>query len=173
MPSKCFWPCFRAIMRTLFYQLFILFCISCIVVVSMPQSVGFRSMTIYMSYLNHFHPINFEQALPTLLGVGQFRIWALQGYPDNFKVLEEAMAAEEWYWCKFEYTDKNKRPVIDIDSTRIRWKPWEYYYKLEKTWEDAEMQDYLENGTLNSKQTDKANRLRREYLELQRNRRRV
>ena len=119
-------------------------------------------MTLHMSYLNHFYPITFERALPMLRAVGQFRIWGLHGYPKDFKVLVEAVAAEEWYWCRYQYTDRKGISRIGIESLRIRWKSWEYYYDLKPTETEESLRDYLENGSLNSRETDKAWKLREE-----------
>lgn len=168
--SKCFWPCFRAVVRTFFYQLFLLFFLGSVVFITIPETVGFRFMTLHMSYLNHFHPITFERALPMLKAVGQFRIWGMNGYIKDFKVLEEAVAAEEWYWCKYQYTDNNGNKKIGIESLRIRWKPWEYYYDLKPAETEESMKDYLENGSLNSRETDKAWKLRDELKRMQQGR---
>jgi hypothetical protein len=173
MSSECFWPCIKAVIRTFFYQLFLLFVLCSVVFITMPEQVGFRSMTLYMSYINHFHPISFERALPLLKRMGEFRTWAGLGYPEDFKVIDDAMAAEEWYWCKYQYTNSKGIVVTEISSIRLRWKPWEYYYDLKPAETEESMRDYLENGSLNSRETDRAFRLRREYLELQRNKRRV
>ena len=127
-------------------------------------------MTLHMSYLNHFHPITFERALPMLKAVGQFRIWGLHGWPKDFKVLEEAVAAEEWYWCKYQYTDSKGISRIGIESLRIRWKSWEYYYDLKPAETEESLRDYLENGSLNSRETDKARKLRDELLRMEQER---
>ena len=162
MAASCFWPCLKAVTRTLFYQLFLLFVLCSVGFISFPEQAGFRSMTLYMSYLNHFYQMSFERALPMLKRMGEFRTWASVGYPKDFKVLEDAMAAEEWYWCKYQYTNRQGNVVTEISSMRIRWKTWEYYYQLEDEWSEEEMRDYIENGSLNSRETDKAWRLRDE-----------
>ncbi len=166
MAVSCFWPCLKAVTRTLFYQLFLLFVLCSVGFISFPEQVGFRSMTLYMSYLNHFHQMGFERALPMLKRMGEFRTWAGLGYPKDFKVLEDAMAAEEWYWCKYQYTNRQGNFVTEISSMRIRWKTWEYYYQLEDEWSEEEMRDYLENGSLNSRETDKAWKLRDELQKM-------
>ena len=81
------------------------------------------------------------------------------------------MAAEEWYWCKYSYTDKDGNTKINIDHTRIRWKPWEYYYDDEarEVWSEEEMREYIKEGSLNSRETDRAWRLRDEMKGIESN----
>ena len=87
------------------------------------------------------------------------------GKYQNIEVIEEAMAAEEWYWVKFSYTDENGERKTKIDHVRVRWKPWEYYYEDEAMIPetDESMIDYLTNGSLNSRDTDRAFKLRDEF----------
>ena len=165
--GPCFWPCIRTFVRTLFYQLFLTFTIAAITFIVMPEQVGFRSMTLYMSYMNHFHQVEFERALPLLKGMGQWRIWLINRSPKNFRVIEDAMAAEEWYWCKFEYENNKGDLVTDIQNVRIRWKTWEYYYELEPPMSEEDMIEYLNDGSLNSQETDRAFKLMRELEQMQ------
>jgi hypothetical protein len=162
MARKCFWPCLKAVIRTLFYQVFLLFVLCSLVVIIIPEQVGFRVMTLHMSYLNHFHPVSFEKALPLLKRIGEWRIWAGTGFRQDFKVIEDAVALEEWYWCKYQYTNRKGILVTEINSTHLRWKPWEYYYELEDKISEEELRDYIENGSLNSRETDNAWKLREE-----------
>lgn len=127
-------------------------------------------MTLHMSYLNHFHQLTYEQALPMLKRIGAFRIWGMSNFPKGFKVLEEAIAAEEWYWCKYQYTDHNGNLKIRIESIRLRWKPWEYYYDLKPAETEESLRDYIENGDLNSRETDKAWKLRDELRRMEQER---
>ena len=97
------------------------------------------------------------------------KICAFNNYPKNFKVIEEAVAAEEWYWVKYSYTDKYGNKQVAIDHTRIRWKPWEYYYDDEAMvpMTDEEAVKYINEGTLNSRETNRAFRLRDELRQSQ------
>ena len=81
------------------------------------------------------------------------------------------MCAEEWYWVKYSYTDKNGDTKINIDHTRIRWKPWEYYYEDEARvpMTEESMRKYLKEGTLNSRDSDRAFRLRDEMRDMMNN----
>lgn len=102
--------------------------------------------------------------------VGQFRIWCIHGHPEDFEVLEQAVAAEEWYWCKYQYTDVKGITRIGIESIRIRWKPWEYYYDLQEESTDEDIKEYIEKGSLNSHETDKAWKLRDELRRMEQER---
>ena len=89
--------------------------------------------------------------------------------PKGFKVIEQALSAEEWYWCKYSYTDRDGNDKINIDHTRIRWKPWEYYFSetdMDPITQE-EMEDYVTNGSLTSNDTDRAFVLAREWKEMQ------
>ena len=157
----------KCILRTVFYQLLLLFVGASIGFITNAEYVGWKFPLLERSMNNIFFPIDFEDegVMEWLYGQGQYKIWAFNDYPKDFKMIEEALAAEEWYWIKFSYTDENGNTRTKIDHTRIRWKPWEYYYDDEsrKPITDEEMIDYLENGSLNSRDTDRAFRLRSEY----------
>ena len=152
--------------RTLFYQFLLLFVGISIGFIVNAEWVGWKYPIIQTSIRNTFFAIDFEDegVLQWLYNTGQMKIWAFNNYPKDFKVIEEAMAAEEWYWCKYSYTDKDGNTKINIDHTRIRWKPWEYYYDDEarEVWSEEEMRKYIEEGSLNSRETDRAWKLRDE-----------
>ena len=159
--------------RTLFYQFLLLFVGISIGFIINAEWVGWKYPIIQTSIQNTFFSIDFEDegVLEWLYNQGQFKIFAFNGYPKDFKVIEEAMAAEEWYWCKYSYTDKDGNTKINIDHTRIRWKPWEYYYDdgAREVWSDEEMRKYIKEGSLNSRETDRAWRLRDEMKGIESN----
>ena len=167
----------KCILRAMFYQFLLLFVGASIGFITNAEWVGWKFPMIERSINNIFFPIDFEDegVLQWLYGQGQFKIYCFNDYPKDFKVIEEAMCAEEWYWVKYSYTDENGNTRVNIDNIRIRWKPWEYYYEDEArvpmTTED--IQDYLENGTLNSNDTDRAFRLRDEYRTQENNKIRI
>ena len=160
------------VFRTLFYQFFILFIGISIGFIVNAEYVGWKYPIIQTSIRNTFFPIDFEDegVLQWLYNQGQYKIFAFNGYPEDFKIIEEAMCAEEWYWCKYSYTDKNGDTKIRIDHTRIRWKPWEYYYEDEARipWDIEQVKKYIKEGSLNSRETDRAFRLRDEMLAIER-----
>jgi hypothetical protein len=159
--------------RTLFYQFFLLFVGLSVGFLLNAEYLGWKYPIVHNSFYNTFFPIDFEDegVLQWLYSRGQFKIFAFNAYPKDFKVIEEAIAAEEWYWCKYSYTDKNGNTKINIDHTRIRWKPWEYYYEDEAfdPWDVEEMKKYIEEGSLNSRETDRAWRLRDEMKGIESN----
>ena len=159
--------------RTLFYQFFLLFVGLSVGFLLNAEYVGWKYPVVTASVYNIFFPIDFEDdgVLQWLYNQGQFKICAFNGYPKDFKIIEEAMCAEEWYWCKYSYTDKDGNTKTNIDHTRIRWKPWEYYYEDEAfdPWNDEEMMDYIKNGSLNSRETDRAWKLRDELKGIKEN----
>jgi hypothetical protein len=160
------------VFRTLFYQFFILFVGISIGFILNAEYVGWKYPSMVASVRNTFFAIDFEDegVLQWLYNTGRFKICAFNGYPQDFTVIEEAMCAEEWYWCKYSYTDKNGDTKINIDHTRIRWKPWEYYYEDEarEPTTPEELRKYLKEGTLNSRDTDRAFRLRDEMRDMER-----
>ena len=149
--------------RTLFYQFFLLFVGLSVGFLLNAEYVGWKYPSIMTSVRNTFFPIDFEDdgVLDWLYDQGQYKIFAFNRYPKDYKVIEQAMLAEEWYWCKYSYTDENGNTKTNIDHVRIRWKPWEYYYedKAREVWSDEEMRKYIKEGSLNSRESDRAFRL--------------
>ena len=156
--------------RTLFYQFFLLFIGISIGFICNAEWMGWKSSLVERSVQNIFFPIEFDENVCTnVKGLGAFRIWAELGRPKNFKIIEEGLAAEEFYIAKISYTNEYGKTVTDIKSTRVRWKPWEYYWTDPTPWTEEEAWDYIDNGTLNSKETDKALKLRKERQQINNN----
>jgi hypothetical protein len=157
--------------RTLFYQFFLLFVGLSVGFLLNVEYVGWKYPIVHNSIYNTFFPIDFEDegVLDWLYVQGRFKINAFNSYPKDFKVIEEAMCAEEWYWVKYSYTD-NGNTKIAIDHVRIRWKPWEYYYDDEAMtpMTDEEMRKYMTEGDLNSRESNRAFRLRDEMRDMER-----
>ena len=163
----------KCILRTIFYQFLLLFVGVSIGFITNAEWVGWKFPIVEKSINNVFFPIDFEDegVLEWLYNQGRFKIYCFNNYPQDFTVIEEAMSAEEWYWVKFSYTDQNGNTRTKIDNVRIRWKPWEYYYEDEARvpMTDEELRDYIDNGSLNSRDTDRAWRLKDEYMIQQKN----
>ena len=153
----------KCVFRTLFYQLLLLFIGGSIGFISNAEWVGWKYPVVSNSISNIFFPIDFEDpgVLQWLYGNGRLKVFGLMGKYRDLEVIEEAMLAEEWYWVKFSYTDDNGNTKTDIQSVRIRWKPWEYYYddKARIPMDEEAMRKYIKEGTLNSKESDRAFRL--------------
>ena len=158
--------------RTLFYQFFLLFVGLSVGFLLNVEYVGWKYPIVHNSIYNTFFPIDFEDegVLEYLYNQGQFKIWSFNNHPQDFEVIEEAMMAEEWYWVKYSYTDKKGKTRVAIDHTRIRWKPWEYYYDDEAMtpMTDEEMRKYMIEGDLNSQESNRAFRLRDEMRDMER-----
>lgn len=159
----------KAILRTIFYQNFLLIVGLVVGFILNAEYVGWKAPIVEKSIKNIFYPLEMNDKLcENIKKYGATRIWAEIGRPRNFMVIEDGLAAEEWYVAKVSYLNENDREVIDILSTRVRWKPWEYYYNDSPDIQTEEqLLDYIENGTLNSKETDKAFKLYRERRELE------
>ena len=79
------------------------------------------------------------------------------------------MLAEEWYWVKYSYTVGDQEKLyVNIDKHRIRWKPWEYYFEEEamETWTQKDLEQYIQEGTLNSRESDRAFKLMYELKDM-------
>lgn len=156
---------FKTVCRTLFYQYLLLIVGFSLGFYLNAEWVGFKSPILCRSFNNIFFPVRFnDDVLSKIKDWGAFKLWALRNYPNNFKIIEDAVSAEEWYVAKFSYTDHKGMERTEIDSIRIRWKPWEYYYEDNRPTDD-ELKDYIENGDLNSNETDRARSLIREKME--------
>ena len=149
--------------RTLFYQFFLLFIGISIGFICNAEWVGWKSNLVERSFNNIFFPIEFnDNTCQAVKNWGQLKLWGLYKQPSNFKILEDGLLGEEFYVAKISYTDENGRTVEKIDSVRVRWKTWEYYYTDPEPWDMEDIEDYIENGTLNSHESDKALKLYRE-----------
>ena len=166
-------PHAKTVIRTLFYQFLLLFTGISIGFIINAEYVGWKYPIIQTSFYNTFYPIDFEDegVLKWLYGHGRLKIFGVIGKYKDVEIIEEAMAAEEWYWVKFSYVDQNGNRRTKIDHIRVRWKPWEYYYEDEamNPMADEELREYIDKGSLNSRETDRAFRLRDEMLATERN----
>lgn len=172
LPTTGFIMILITVCRTLFYQFFLLFVGISIGFIVNAEWVGWKYPVIQTSFYNTFYPIDFEDegVLNWLYGQGRLKIFGVMGEYRDVEIIEEAMAAEEWYWVKFSYTDENGNRKTKIDHIRVRWKPWEYYYEDEAMtpMTEEEMNRYINEGSLNSKETDRAFRLRDELKAIER-----
>lgn len=151
------------IARTLFYQFFLLFIGISIGFICNAEWVGWKTNLVIKSVDNIFFPTEFdEETCEQIKNWGRFRVWAFNDRPQDFTVIEDGLLAEEFYIVKFTYVDSKGKTLEKIDTTRVRWKTWEYYYTDPSPWGEAEVRDYLDNGTLNSHESDKALRLFKE-----------
>ena len=160
----------KAVLRTIFYQYFLLIVGLTVGFIINAEYVGWKSPLIARSFYNIFYPVQMDEELcQRIKNFAATRIWATLGMPSGFKVIEDGLMAEEFYIAKVEYQNQDGRTVTEFHNTRIRWKPWEYYYNdTPETWSEEDFRKYMEEGTLNSQETDKGFRLMRERKELER-----
>lgn len=153
----------KTVLRTIFYQFFILFIGISIGFITNAEWVGWKSELVNKSVKNIFFPTEFdEKTLEQIKNWGRFRIWAFNDRPEDFTVIEDGLLAQEFYIIKFTYKDSKGNQIEKIDTTRVRWKTWEYYYPDPSPWKEEDVQDYMKNGTLNSDESDRALKLYRE-----------
>jgi len=158
--------CTKAVLRTIFYQFFLLFIGISIGFISNAEWVGWKTTLVGKSVQNIFFPVEFnEETCRQVKHLGLYKLYALNGYPANFKIVEDGLLGEEFYIAKFQYTNNNGDTVEKIDSIRVKWKTWEYYYIDPEPWTEEDARDYLENGTLNSHESDKAMKLYKEMVQ--------
>ena len=160
----------KIVLRTLFYQVFILVCLGAFSFTAAPGWWGVKAMVAEMSFRNIFLPVSFEEACPKLKVYGEWKMWRIHNCPDEFEVIDHAYMAEEFYWCKFSYKDEKGNKVIEIDHFRVRWKTWENYYEYE-TVDDAidtykELLESYDEPAV--KESERAWKIRQEYQDKQR-----
>ena len=149
------------IARTLFYQFLLIFVGISIGIIFNAEWIGWKSAIVERSITNIFNPVQYDEDIcKRVKNWGATRIWAELGRPSMFEVLEDGLLAEEYYIGKFKYTNVDTGETeVKIIPQRVRWKPWEYYYTDPTPQSNEELLEYLDNGDLNSKESDKAFRL--------------
>ena len=153
----------KAVLRTIFYQYFLLFIGISIGFIANAEWVGWKSNLVERSFYNIFFPVEFDEEMcAKIKSWGAYKLYCFNGYHPDFKIIEDGLLGEEFYIAKFQYTNQNGDTIEKIDSTRVRWKTWEYYYTDPEPWTEDDIHEYMENGTLNSNESDKALRLYRE-----------
>lgn len=150
----------KTVLRTLFYQYFLVFIGISIGFIANAEWVGWKTNLVEKSFYNIFYPIKFDEPqCKKIKNWGAYRIFAFSGYPEGFKIIEDGLLGEEFYVAKFQYINENGDVVQKIDSTRVSWKTWEYYWTDPTPSTEEEINKYLNEGTLNSKESDKALKL--------------
>lgn len=151
----------KTVFRTIFYQFLVLFVGISIGFIFNAEWVGWNSEPLKKSINNILFPIEFDETVcNNIKKYGRSKIYCLENYPKNFSILEDAIFGEEFYICKFQYEDSSGKMVEKISSIRVRWKPWEYYWNNNPDLESAEdLSNYIQEGTLNSIESDRAMKL--------------
>ena len=124
---------YKIIVRSIFYHWFAVFVGISIGFLCNTEYVGEKSIVIERSIRNIFFPIKYDEKVEALVkDAGRMRLWALIGCPDYFEIVDELVKGEEHYWAVYNIKDKDGTIIKDIGSVRVKWKTWEYYYKLDE-----------------------------------------
>lgn len=121
----------KTIVRTLVYQLLLLWAGFSVGFMLNPEYWGNRAPIVHQSMRNIFWPIEYNEKVEKfLLEVGRSRIFfSLDEDCKSLRILEDRMDSDEWYAAKYEFIDSNGQLVtVDNYRTKINWKPWEYDY---------------------------------------------
>lgn len=124
----------KTILRTLFYQFFLLFVGGAVGFILNAEYIGWKSIIIERSIQNIFFPIPYSPEVEQLLRrIGFQRLCThINGDPRDatgITIIDELIWNEEVYIALYEHTDTQGKTTKHEYSTRLRWKSWEYYYE--------------------------------------------
>lgn len=124
---------YKIIVRSIFYHWFAVFIGISIGFLCNSEYVGEKSIIVERSIRNIFFPIKYDEKVEVYIkNAGRMRLWASLDCPEYFEIVDELIKGEEHYWAVYNIKDKNGKITKDIGSVRIKWKTWEYYYKLDE-----------------------------------------
>ena len=132
----------KTVARTLVYQLLIIWTSFTIGFLMNPEYWGNRAPIIQRSVDHIFDPIVYDDKVEKfLLKIGRTRLFFevtenIGGTkPELFEIIKdsEQIEGEEWYHCDYQYVDKEGNLDIYHYTTRIKWKPWEFYFPNPET----------------------------------------
>ncbi len=138
----------KIFLRTLFYQFFLLFVGGALGFIANAEYIGWKSVILERSFYNIFYPVRYDQDVEqAVVDLGRQRLClALNGHPmedAGLTILDEWVWNEEVYIAKYRWQSPDKKDTRAGDyQTRIRWKPWEYYYEYHDP-EGANMDDLI------------------------------
>jgi hypothetical protein len=131
---------YKIIIRSIFYHWFALFIGLSIGFICHSEWVGTKAVVVERSIRNIFFPIQYDENVENFVkSMGQTRLWIEAGKPDDFKIIDDLVKGEEFYWAIYTYKDESGNIKKAIGCARIRWKTWEYYYKLDEIIEGSEI----------------------------------
>lgn len=131
----------KTVFRTIFYQFLIIFIAVSIGFLSAPVYWGNRAPVINRSVEHIFFPIEYNDTVENfLLNIGRKRLYyetIIQHgnkLPDLFEIVKDSewIEGEERYHCEYQYVDKDGTLDVHKYTTRIKWKPWEFYFPSPK-----------------------------------------
>ena len=124
---------YKIVLRSIFYHWFAVFVGISIGFLCNSEYVGEKSIIVERSIRNIFFPIKYDENVEAFVkNAGRTRLWSLLGCPEYFQIVDELVKGEEHYWAVYNTKDKSGKILKDIGSVRIKWKTWEYYYKLDE-----------------------------------------
>lgn len=124
---------YKIIVRSIFYHWFAVFVGISIGFLCHTEYVGEKSVIVERSIRNIFFPIKYNENVEHFVKEnGKLKLWSSLDCPADLEILDDVVKGEEYYWALYTYTDKNGKTVKDIGCQRVRWKTWEYYYKIDE-----------------------------------------
>lgn len=142
----------KTIIRTLFYQFLILFVGVSVGFIANAEYVGWKSAIVAKSYRHIFFPVQFDDRVEAFVQeLGRMRLsQQLTGHPFgdlSDVIVDERVWGEEYYDALYkDPTKAGQEDEIQLFSTRVRWKPWEYYYEYHSPTGD-DLTELLKNET--------------------------
>lgn len=133
---------FKTVTRTLLYQFLLLFIGISVGFIANAEYVGYKSVILQRSFQHIFFPVRYDENVEKfVISLGRARL-ALLVFDDPFAdvssiISEEHVWGEEFYDAL--YRDPADAGKIKPYQTRVRWKPWEYYYEFHEMPADARL----------------------------------
>jgi hypothetical protein len=123
----------KVILRSLIYPWFILFIGFSIGFICNSEWFGYKYVLVERSVRNIFFPIKYDERVEEWVkSNGRLRLWSSLECPEYFEIIDEFVKGEEYYWAIYKTKDNQSKEIKDIGSVRVKWKTWEYYYKLDE-----------------------------------------
>jgi hypothetical protein len=123
----------KIVIRSIFYHWLFLFVGIAIGFVCNSEYVGEKFVIVERSVNNIFFPIKYDEKIETWVKeTGRMRLWANLECPEHFEVIHEFVKGEEHYWAVYKTKDNKGKEITDVGSVRVKWKTWEYNYKLDE-----------------------------------------
>jgi hypothetical protein len=123
----------KVVIRSIFYHWLLLFVGIAIGFICNSEYVGEKFVIVERSINNIFFPIKYDEKIETWVKeTGRMRLWANLECPEYFEVIHEFVKGEEHYWAVYKTKDNKGKEIKDIGSVRVKWKTWEYNYKLDE-----------------------------------------
>ncbi len=123
----------KIIIRSIFYHWLILFIGISIGFIGNSEWVGYKYVLVERSIRNIFFPIQYNENVEYFVKeTGKLKLWSSLECPSDLEILDDMVKGEEYYWALYTYTNKNGKKIKDIGCQRVKWKTWEYYYKIDE-----------------------------------------